>query len=377
MDSIDFGHLFACEFDVNCIDGEHSAHHAVTLRQKRAMSKMKKTGILLVNLGTPDAPTRGAVYRYLKQFLLDPRVIDIPAVPRNILVRGIIAPFRSGASAKLYQELWTDEGSPIKTYGYELLDGVRKQLGENYVVELGMRYQSPSVESALNALLDAQVDELVVFPLFPQYASATTGSVHDEVMRLLRKEQTILPVKMINSYYDNEKMINVFVENALKYNLEDYDHYLFSFHGLPQRQLRKGDRTKNHCLKVENCCEKICDSNKFCYSAQCYGTAQAIAEKLGLKEEDYTVCFQSRLGRDPWAQPYTSEIIEERLEKGMKNMLVFSPAFVADCLETTIEIGYEYKEEFEEAGGEKLDLVESLNAHPLWIESVAEMVKEA
>jgi len=336
-----------------------------------------KKGVLLVNLGTPDDPNRGAVYRYLKQFLLDPRVIDIPWLPRNLLVRGVIAPFRSGDSSKIYKKLWTEEGSPIKLYGYSLQKGVQKVLGEDYVVEIAMRYQSPSIESALKRLKDAFVDEIIVFPLFPHYASATTGSVHEEVMRLLMKEQVIPSLKMINSYYDNKEMINLFAENARKFDIDKMDHVLFSFHGVPQRQMKKADPTKEHCQIKENCCSTICEANKFCYSAQCHQTAHLIAAELGLSKDKYTICYQSRLGRDPWLQPYTTDTLKERREAGDMNLLVFSAAFVADCLETTIEISDEYQEEWEEMGGEKLYLVESLNDHPKWINAVANMVKEA
>ena len=335
----------------------------------------KRTGVLLVNLGTPDQPLRSAVYRYLKEFLLDRRVIDIPAVPRNILVRGIIAPFRSGSSAKLYKEVWTDEGSPLLLYGKKLKALLSEKLEDKYVVALGMRYQNPSISSALDELLDAQVDELLVLPLFPQYASATSGSVIDEVMRLLRQMDTILPVKFINSFHDNSDMIKVFADNARKFDLDSYDQILFSYHGLPQRQLRKGDRTKCHCLKVENCCASITDANKFCYSAQCFATTQLIAKELGLKADQYETCFQSRLGKDPWTQPYTINLIEEVAKKGGKRILVFSPAFVADCLETIVEIGVEYQEEFEEWGGEQVDLVPSLNDDPRWVNAVAGIIE--
>jgi ferrochelatase len=340
------------------------------------MPTFGKKGILLINLGTPDAPSRGAVYTYLKQFLTDGRVIDIPWLPRNLLVRGIIVPFRSGSSAKLYKKLWTEKGSPLKIYGERLAEGVQQHLGEEYEVELAMRYQNPSIESALNKLLAKQVSEIVVFPLFPHYASASTGSVHEEVMRLLSKRQVIPSLKLVNSYYDDPRLIDGFVENSKKFDLETYDHVLFSFHGIPQRHMRKADDC-GHCLKVENCCNTISISNQFCYSAQCHATAQAIVEKLGLSKDQYTICYQSRLGNDPWMQPYTSDIIEERAKKGDKRMLVFCPAFVADCLETTIEILDEYKEEFIEKGGEHIDLVESLNDNPNWIKTVAEMVKEA
>lgn len=337
---------------------------------------MGKKGILLANLGTPDDPGRGAVYRYLKQFLVDPRVIDIPAIPRYLLVRGIIAPLRSGSSSKLYKRLWTENGSPIKYYGFVLKEKVQEALGEGYHVELGMRYQNPSIESAVEGLLDAEVDDITVMPLFPHYASASTGSVHDEVMRLMRKEQVIPPIKFINSYHDHPALIEVFADNARKYNIDDYEHFVFSFHGLPQRHMKKADRSKQHCIKTENCCNIKCAANRFCYSHQCHETAHLIAENLGIPKEKYTISFQSRLGRDPWMQPYTDKILEHRAtELGEKNILVFSPAFVADCLETTIEIGYEYKEEFEEWGGEKLDLVESLNDNPKWIAAVVDMVR--
>lgn len=338
------------------------------------MAKFGKKGVLLVNLGTPDSPNRGDVRKYLKQFLLDRRVIDYPWLARNILVRGIIAPFRSGSSSKLYKELWTDEGSPLKVYGERLAEGVKARLGEEYVVELAMRYQSPSIPNALKRLMEEQVTEIIVFPLFPQYASATTGSVHEEVMRLLIKEEAIPDVKLVNSYYDYEPMIDVFAENARQFDFDHYDHILFSYHGLPQRQLRKADNC-NYCLQKEDCCKTISAINQFCYSAQCHGTTKAIATKLGLEETQYTTCFQSRLGPEKWAQPYTSEIIEEQSKKGAKRLLVFSPAFVADCLETIIEIGTEYQEEFEEMGGEHVDLVPSLNDNPKWIESVADLIK--
>jgi ferrochelatase len=339
------------------------------------MHTIGKKGVLLVNLGTPDDPSRGAVYRYLKQFLMDGRVVDYPWLPRTLLVNGIIAPFRSGSSAKLYKMLWTENGSPLKYYGEVVARGVADLLGEEYVVELAMRYQNPSISSALKKLMDQQVSEIIVFPMFPQYASATTGSVHEEVMRLLAKEETIPNVKLINSYFDNEAIISIFAENARQFDLDSYDHIMFSYHGLPQRQLRKADSTNNHCTKKEGCCQQLTLVNQFCYSAQCHATTRAIAGKLNLNPDRYTTTFQSRLGPEEWAKPYTSKVIEEQAEKGAKRLLVFSPAFVADCLETIIEIGTEYQEEFEEMGGEKVDLVPSLNDDPRWIKAVAEIVK--
>lgn len=335
-----------------------------------------KKGVLLVNLGTPDAPQFSAVYKYLLQFLLDRRVIDVPWILRQILVRGIIVPFRTNNSTKLYKMLWTKDGSPIKIYGNSLLQKLRSVLDKDkFVIELAMRYQSPSIESAVKKLIfEHQVNEILVIPLFPQYATASTGSVHDEVMRILRTYDAIPNVKFINSYPTNEKMIQVFANNARKYNLKEYDHFVFSFHGIPQRHVRKTDLSKEHCLKAEKCCEQLCSANQFCYSAQCHQTAYAIAKNLGLSKDQFTISFQSRLGRDPWLKPYTDLVLEDYVEKGKKNILVFSPAFVADCLETTIEIGHEYKETFLEKGGQKLDLVESLNDNHLWVEAVKEMV---
>ncbi|MBK8653283.1 MAG: ferrochelatase [Haliscomenobacter sp.] len=331
------------------------------------------TGVLLVNLGTPDTPTRSAVYRYLKQFLLDPRVIDYPWLPRNLLVRGIIAPFRSGSSSRLYQRLWTENGSPLKFYGERLAAGLQQALGETYAVELGMRYQNPSVESAVDRLMQRQVQRIVVLPLFPQYASATTGSVHEEVMRILKQKQVIPELVLVNSYYDYDPMIRLFAENARQFQLDSYDHVIFSYHGLPQRQLRKADAF-NHCLQTSGCCQCITPANQFCYSAQCHATTAAIVAQLELPEGSYTTTFQSRLGPEKWAQPYTSEVLDGLAANGAKRVLVFSPAFVADCLETLVEIGYEYQHRFEEKGGEKVDLVPSLNDHPEWIQAVKTLV---
>lgn len=337
---------------------------------------MKKTGVLIVNLGTPDAPDRPSVYRYLKQFLLDERVIDISWLARTLLVRCIIAPFRSGSSSKLYKKLWTNQGSPLKVYGYALLDGVRNELGNGFEVELAMRYQNPSIEEGLNSLRNKLIDKLIIFPLFPHYASASTGSVHQEVMRIISKWQVIPELEMVNSYYDLPGMIDVFVKNAReKYDIGSYDHILFSYHGLPQRQMKKADLS-DHCLVKKDCCAEICNQNKFCYSAQCYATTKALVAKLGLKDGAYTTCFQSRLGRDPWIQPYTSEVLKKRRDAGDKRLLVFCPAFVADCLETTIEISEEYKEEFVEMGGETVDLVPSLNDDPQWIKVVASYIRD-
>jgi ferrochelatase len=337
---------------------------------------MSKKGVLLVNLGTPDSAATPDVRKYLNEFLMDGRVIDINPVSRTLLVRGIIAPFRAPKSAKLYREIWSAEsGSPLLHYSIIQQQLLQQKLGDGYMVELAMRYQSPNIESALERLKAALVSEIKVIALFPQYASASTGSVYEKVMRLVGQWQTIPNISFVNSFHDNDLMISAFADNGKKHHPENYDHILFSFHGLPQRQLIKCDHTGNHCLKSTDCCDTLTDVNKFCYSAQSHHTAKLIAAKLGLTPDQYTVCFQSRLGNDPWVQPYTSQVIEDLAKQGKKKMLVFCPAFVADCLETVYEVSVEYDELFKEKGGEKIQLVESLNEHPLFIEALEGMVK--
>ncbi len=333
----------------------------------------KKSGILLVNLGTPDSPDRKDVWRYLIQFLTDRRVIDVPFAKRHFLVRGLLVPLRYLSSAKSYAHIWTREGSPLLVYGKRAASLLQEKLGESFAVKLAMRYQNPSIEKGLGELQDADVSEIIVLPLFPQYASASTGSVHQEVMRIASKWQAVPKMSFINSYPAQTKMIETFCLNAEKHPLDRYDHFLFSFHGLPEKHLLKADR-HGHCLRSEDCCLSLTEKNQHCYSAQCRATAEALRKRLNLPENLTTVCFQSRLGRDPWIEPFTSDVLRRLAKENKKRVLVFCPAFVADCLETVFEISVEYREEFIALGGERLDLVESLNDHPLWIEALADMV---
>lgn len=337
---------------------------------------MGKKGILIVNLGTPDSPEVKDVRRYLDQFLMDERVIDINPIGRTLLVKGIIVPFRGPKSAKTYQKVWTEQGSPLLFYTERAALMLQESLGDEYLVSMGMRYQNPSIASALEKLKAANVDSIKVLALFPQYASATTGSVHQLVMEIVSKWQTIPNISFVNSFYTHPGIIRIFADNARKHQPETFDHFLFSFHGLPQRQLVKADHSKQTCLKSGNCCATITDANKFCYAAQCHHTARLIAAELGIPQEKYTVTFQSRLGKEPWVQPYTSDTIHELAHKGVKRLMVFSPAFVADCLETIYEIAEEYLLEFKDLGGEHLQLVESLNDKPEWIEVLKELVTQ-
>ena len=337
---------------------------------------MSKKGILLVNLGTPDSPGTADVRKYLDEFLMDPRVIDVNPVMRTLLVKGIIVPFRSPKSAKLYKAIWDDKtGSPLLHYSKLQHRLLQDRLGDEYMVELAMRYQSPSIPAALDRMKAALVSDITVIPLFPQYASASTGSVHDKVMEIVKQWQTIPNITFINSFHDNEGMITTFAENAERHQPDTYDHILFSFHGLPQRQLIKCDHTGNYCLKADGCCNTLNDTNKFCYSAQSHHTAKLIAAKMGIAEDKYTICFQSRLGSDPWVQPYTSEVVARLAKEGKKRLLVFCPAFVADCLETVYEVTVEYGDEFKALGGEHVQLVESLNDSPTWIDALEKMAR--
>lgn len=335
-----------------------------------------KTGVLLVNLGTPDSPSVPDVRKYLREFLMDGRVIDIPYISRWLLVNLIIAPFRSPKSAKIYKELWTEDGSPLKIYGMSNEKALQERLGTDYIVKLAMRYQNPSIASKLEEFQVSGIDRLIVIPLFPHYASASTGSVFEKVFEILSSWQVMPEVNIVNYFHHYEKFIDGFAKNGLKYMANtNFEHVLFSYHGLPERQILKGDCHKDQC-KLSTCCEVLTKRNQHCYRAQCFATTRALVAKLGLKEGTYTTCFQSRLGRDPWIKPYSDKVIEELAKKGVKSILAYSPAFVSDCLETTIEIGEEYREIFEEHGGEKWQLVESLNDSENWIDLLEEIVRE-
>jgi ferrochelatase len=330
-----------------------------------------KTAVLLINLGTPDSPSVSDVRSYLSQFLNDPRVIDIPWLFRKILVNLIIVPFRAPKSAKVYQQLWTENGSPLLFHSEKARDLLQEQLGDTHDVYLAMRYKNPSIPDVLEQIRKKNYHRIVVLPMFPQYASATTGSANDEVMRVLRKWWVIPEVRMISQYYDHPLYLDAFADRARKYNIDEYQHVLFSYHGLPERQV---DKVYDDGVCADHNCEsEITEENKFCYKATCYATSRLLAERLGIPAEKYTVCFQSRLDKK-WLTPFSDAVVEDCARKGMKKILVLSPAFTADCLETIIEIGEEYQELFHSLGGEKVQLVESLNDHPLWIQCMKDIV---
>ncbi|MEP6654038.1 MAG: ferrochelatase [Myxococcales bacterium] len=341
---------------------------------------MAVTGLLLCNLGTPDQPTASAVRRYLREFLADPRVLDINPLGRWALLNLIILPFRPRKSAAAYQKIWTDRGSPLLTHSQDLVAAVRARLGTGWAVELGMRYQQPSIAAALDRLHAAGADRVVVFPLYPQYSASSTGSSVEEVFRVAGQRWVTPTLSFIEPFYDEPVFIDAFAAQgrgllAAEQSDADADHVLFSFHGLPERHVRKADDTGAHCLASESCCDRMVPANRHCYRAQCFATARALAGRLGLGAGTFSVTFQSRLGRTPWIRPYTDVALLELAAQGKKRLVVFCPAFVADCLETLEEIGIRAQHDFVAAGGERLTLVPSLNASPEWVEAIVTLVR--
>ncbi|MDE2028346.1 MAG: ferrochelatase [Candidatus Omnitrophica bacterium] len=332
-----------------------------------------RTGVLIINLGTPESPSVADVRKYLREFLMDGRVLDIPWWRRFLLVNLIIAPFRAPESSKGYQHLWTPEGSPLKVYGLQLEGLLQKALGGDFLVKLAMRYQSPSIKSVLANFENRSFKRLIVVPLYPQYASSSSGSTQEEVMRVVKGWEVVPEIKFVSRFFDHPLFIKSFVEIGKKYTEQgDFDHYLFSYHGLPEHQIFKAS-CDNYC-RLGDCCAVFNSKNQYCYRAQCFETTRLLAAGLGIGKEKYTICFQSRLGKTPWIKPYTDEVIKQLAAQGVKRVLVFSPAFVADCLETTVEIGVEYKKLFLEQGGGHWQLVESLNVHPTWVECLKQIV---
>jgi ferrochelatase len=333
-----------------------------------------KKAILLINLGTPDSPSTSNVRTYLTQFLNDKRVIDINAIGRFLLVNLIIVPFRSSKSAKLYKNIWTDKGSPLLLHSIDLQKKLQEELGNDYIVDLAMRYRKPSIAQALERLREQRPESITILPLYPQYASSSTGSTLEEVLRLIKRWEIIPNLKVISKFYDHPAFLNALMVEGKKYNHADYDHVVFSYHGLPERQILKGAaHYGGNTCQMGACCNSITKNNQYCYRANAFETTRQMVKALNIPEGKYTTAFQSRLD-NKWLKPYSDKVIEELAEKGAKKVLVFSPAFVADCLETIYEIGTEYQEIFHEHGGEKVTLVPSLNSSDEWVKAVKEMV---
>jgi ferrochelatase len=334
------------------------------------------TGVLLINLGTPSEPSTRAVRRYLREFLSDPRVIDIPTPLRWLLLNAIILPTRPRKSAAAYRKVWRDdEGSPLAHFSRLQEHALQVALPQHKVL-LAMRYGEPSLAGALAQFARAGIDDIVVVPLYPQYASASTGSSLEKLFDLVAPQVAVPRLRVLPEFYDDSGFITAFAAVASPLLAEfKPDHVLLSYHGLPERQVKATDATGSHCLATADCCDRIVPANRRCYRAQCYATSRAIAARLGLA--NVSTSFQSRLGRTPWIKPYSDLVLRELAARGVKRLAVLCPSFVADCLETLEEVAIRGAEDFKAAGGERLLLVPSLNDHPRWIEALAHMVTRA
>ena len=328
--------------------------------------------ILLVNLGSPDSPSVPDVRRYLNEFLMDGRVIDTSWLLRRFIV-GMILIRRPKESAHAYHSIWTPEGSPLVVTSRHVQAKLREKVAAP--VELAMRYQNPSIESAVERLAGQGVKEVLLIPLFPHYAMSSYETAVVRVREVMRKRAPGLKLVVQPPYGAAPDYIAALLASAAEYLGAPHDHLLFSFHGVPERHLRKSDPTHGHCLATSNCCQTPSEAHQYCYRHQCYQTAERFAQAAQLAPGKWSVSFQSRLGKDPWLKPYTDLELERLAKAGVKRIVVMSPAFVADCLETLEELGIRGKETFLAAGGEHFQLVPCLNEHPAWITALENMAK--
>lgn len=333
---------------------------------------MSRRAVLLVNLGSPDSPSVPDVRRYLREFLMDGRVLDTPWPVRFCVVNFAILPKRPKESAHAYSTVWMPEGSPLVVTSKHVQDALQHRL--NVPVELAMRYQNPSIDSAVAKLASQNIQEVLLIPLFPHYAMSSFETAVERVKESMAKQMPFAKVIVQPPFYDLPQYIDALVASAKEYLSQPYDHLLFSFHGLPERHMRKADATGCHCLNAPNCCEVPSPAHATCYRAQCFKTMKDFVAKAGVPKEKYSIAFQSRLGRDPWLKPYTDHEVERFARAGVKKMLVICPAFVSDCLETIEEIGIRARDSFVAAGGEKLTLIPCLNEHPAWLQTLQTMV---
>ena len=329
----------------------------------------KLVGVLLVNVGTPLHFDVVSVRRYLRQFLMDSRVIDIPWLFRFLFVNCLIVPFRGPVSAREYRKLWTNKGSPLQYHTAFLCKKLQDTLGTDYVVQYAMRYQQPSLAKVLVELQAMPLSQLILIPLFPQYASATTGSVIEFVGAQLRRWQVLPTLSVHSQFHLKEAFLQAWAARAAHYLAQyDWDAFLFSYHGLPVRQIYKSSR-QGYC-QLNDCCERTNIMNQYCYRAQCMQTTAALVKTMGLPKARCYTAFQSRLGKSPWIRPYVEDTINSLAAGGTKSVLVFAPSFTADCLETVVEIEETYKALFLSKGGKKFELIPSLNDSPAWVEAL-------
>ena len=332
-------------------------------------------GVLLVNLGSPESPDPKDVKVYLDEFLMDERVIDLPSFLRTLLVRGIILNTRPKKSAKAYKKIWWKEGSPLIVLSQRLLQKMEAKV--QLPLALGMRYGKPSIQSGLQELADKGVTEVLLVPMYPQFAMATTETILVLAESLRQKYFPQIQFTTLPSFYKHPDYIRVLsqsIEESLKG--KEWEHLLFSYHGVPERHIRKSDITKSHCKIDGQCCQKTSPAHQYCYRHQCFETTRLVAEYLELKPDSYSTSFQSRLGLDPWLQPYTDKTVAKMAQSGVKNMAIVTPAFVSDCLETLEEIGMEAVEDFEEKGGDHLHVIPCINDREDWVNVMSRWVDE-
>lgn len=333
-----------------------------------------KPAVLLVNLGSPDSPAVPDVRRYLNEFLMDPRVMDVPWLLRRWIV-GMILIRRPRQSAHAYASIWTPEGSPLIVLGRIVQRQLQERLG--LPVELAMRYQNPSIPEVVERLVQQGIDRVHLIPLFPHYAMSSYETAVVRVQEVMARKAPQVRLTVEPPYPDHPDYIRALVESARPWLEKAYDHLLFSFHGVPERQIRKSDPTGQHCLQVNDCCRVSSPAHQRCYRHQCFRTVEAFVARAGIPSGRWSVAFQSRLGRDPWLRPYTDEEIVRLAQSGVRRLLVICPAFVADCLETLEEIGMRGRETFLQAGGHQYEQIPCLNDHPLWIETLQGMARRA
>lgn len=328
-----------------------------------------------MNLGSPDSTDVKDVKRYLDEFLMDERVIDKPWLFRALLVKGIIVPFRAPKSAQAYKSIWTDKGSPLIVISEQLRDALSKVVDDP--VFIAMRYGNPSPKAAFDEIINKypDVEEVVAVPMYPHYAMSSYETAVVYAEEIYKQGGYQFKLTTIKPYYNNPDYIHALAESVRPHIEGNYDQVLFSYHGVPERHIYKGDITGHHCLKVANCCEVSSPAHDYCYRHQCWTTTKLVAERLGIPKEKWGFSFQSRLGRDPWLQPYTAQRLAELPKEGVKKVVVACPAFVSDCLETLEEIAVEGKEIFIHNGGESFEMIPCLNVHPLWVAVLGKMVR--
>ena len=335
---------------------------------------MSKQGLILLNLGSPDSTQVNDVRNYLREFLMDERVLDLPKLIRWLIVNCFILPKRPRQSAEAYASIWKPEGSPLVLTSREQQTALAQSTG--LPTELGMRYGNPSTESALLKLLDQGVDDLFIIPMYPHYAMSSYETAVVHLMESIRKHAPTLKTTLLPPYYQEPGYIEALVASARPaLEKDDFDQLIFSFHGIPQRHLIKGDPSHQHCLTTPDCCNTCHPAHATCYRHQCAMTVEKFVNSMGLASSKYRITFQSRLGREPWLQPYTDQTLEQLAESGHKKIKVICPAFTADCLETLEEIAEEGREIFLEAGGESYEQIPCLNTHPRFIEFLTDRVQ--